>query len=130
MLTVSVMITTRNRLSELKRTIGVLKKLDPGPDEVLITADGCTDSTIDFVKTELPSARLFINQAGQGSVGSRARMMQEATGDLVLALDDDSYPEQADCLARLKRLFACRPRLAVAHFPQHTDEYPESLERT
>ena len=27
--------------------------------------------------------------------------MREARGDLVLALDDDSYPEQLDCIARL-----------------------------
>ena len=56
--------------------------------------------------------------------------MREATGDLVLAVDDDSYPEQTDCLARLAELFATRPKLAVAHFPQHTDEYPETLTRT
>jgi GT2 family glycosyltransferase len=45
----------------------------------------------------------------------------------VLALDDDSYPEQSDCLARLVKLFADQPRLAVAHFPQRSDEYPATL---
>jgi GT2 family glycosyltransferase len=56
-------------------------------------------------------------------------MMREAQGDLVLALDDDSYPEQADCITRLARLFTERPSLAIATFPQRTDEYPASLER-
>ena len=126
----SVMITTRNRLEDLKRTIQVMKQLDPQPSEILITADGCTDDTTTLVRKELPSARLFVNAVRRGSVASRDRMMREATGDLVLALDDDSYPEQTDCLNRLAKLFSERPNLAVVHFPQHTDEYPETLSRT
>jgi len=54
-------------------------------------------------------------------------MMREAQGDLVLALDDDSYPEQHDCIARIVPMFDPRPNLAVLHFPQRTDEYPETL---
>jgi GT2 family glycosyltransferase len=49
---------------------------------------------------------------------------------LVLALDDDSYPEQLDCIARIIPVFEQRPELAVLHFPQRTDEYPETLTQT
>jgi GT2 family glycosyltransferase len=56
--------------------------------------------------------------------------MREARGDLVLALDDDSYPEQLDCIARFVPLFEQRPTLAVLLFPQRTDEYPETLMQT
>ena len=129
MLTVSVMITSKDRAEDLRRTCGVLAKLDPEPLEVLITADGCSDHTAQVVATRLPRARLIVNHTGLGSVASRDRMMREARGDLVLALDDDSYPEQIDCIARLARFFAERPSLAIATFPQRTDEYPSSLER-
>jgi GT2 family glycosyltransferase len=129
-MTVSVMITTKNRVEDLRRTCRVLRQLDPQPLEILITADGCTDGTVAFVQAEVPMARLMVNAPGRGSVASRDRMMREAAGDLVLALDDDSYPEQRDCLARLEQLFTERPQLAVAHFPQHSDEYPETLART
>jgi GT2 family glycosyltransferase len=121
------MITTRNRLPDLRRTCSALGRLRPEPDEILITADGCSDGTEEFVRSEAPRARLIVNTEGRGSVASRDRMMREARGDLVLALDDDSYPEQMDCLTALAALFNERPKLAVAHFPQHTDEYPESL---
>jgi GT2 family glycosyltransferase len=121
------MITTRNRLELLKRTCKVVLSLHPAPVEVLITADGCSDGTADYINKEIPSAKLTVNEVGQGSVASRDHMMRAAKGDLVLALDDDSYPEQTDCLQSLTDLFAESPRLAVAHFPQHTDEYPESL---
>ncbi len=129
-MTLSVMITTRNRAADLKRTLTVLKKLDPSPLEILITADGCTDETVEVVKCEVRSAKLIINEVGQGSVASRDRMMREAKGDLVLALDDDSYPEQSDCLATLSSLFALRSTLAIATFPQRTDEYPATLTQT
>lgn len=209
---ISVMITTRNRLAELQRTLEVLQTLDPAPSEILVTADGCTDGTVEFleawssgraaavsgeewrvagegpdggVKSEElgvaggakdeglkgqrdggerisdvgdrrsedneqmsecrrrisenrgqgPDAggtvrRVFVNETGMGSVASRDRMMRAARGDLVLALDDDSYPEQKDCVAALRNLFFNNPRLAVASFPQRTDEYPETLTQT
>ena len=127
---VSIMITTSNRLEALQRTIQTLRKLDPAPDEILITADGCTDGTAEFVGSALPKAKLFLNESGIGSVASRDRMLREARGDLVLALDDDSYPEQLDCVARIVPFFEHRPELAVLHFPQRTDEYPETVAQT
>jgi len=121
------MITTKNRSVDLLKTLQVLKTLDPKPLEILITADGCTDDTVEMVKRELPSARLIINKVGMGSVASRDRMMRMAQGDLVFSLDDDSYPEQVDCLQMLQDLFEKNPNLAIATFPQRTDEYPDTL---
>jgi GT2 family glycosyltransferase len=105
----------------------MLGKLDPQADEILITADGCTDGTAEFVGSALPNVKLIVNQPAIGSVASRDRMMREAKGDLVLALDDDSYPEQSDCITRIVPFFEQRKQLAVLHFPQRTDEYPETL---
>jgi GT2 family glycosyltransferase len=129
-MTVSVMITTKGRIGNLRQTCRVLRQLDPWPLEVLITIDGSTEDVVEPVKADLPQARVFVNQIGLGSVASRDRMMREARGDLVLALDDDSYPEQVDCIVRIIPLFAQRPKLAVLHFPQRTDEYPETLANT
>jgi GT2 family glycosyltransferase len=124
------MITTRNRAEELRRTCQVLQELNPAPLEVLITADDCTVDMVEAVKAEFPKARIFVNQIGLGSVASRDRMLREARSDLVLALDDDSYPEQLDCLTRIVPFFQQRSELAVLHFPQRTDEYPETLAQT
>ena len=123
---VSVMITTSNRLEELRRTLQMLGKLDPAPDEVLVTADGCTDGTAEFLSA-MPNVKFVVNQPARGSVASRDRMMREALGELVLALDDDSYPEQLDCIAQFVPLFEQRSNLAVLHFPQRTDEYPDTV---
>jgi len=124
------MITTKNRAGDLRRTCRVLQQLNPSPVEVLITADGCIDDTVKVARGEVAGVRLFVNELGQGSVASRDRMIREARGDLVLALDDDSYPEQLDCVSRIVPLFEQQPNLAVLHFPQRTDEYPETLAQT
>jgi GT2 family glycosyltransferase len=129
-MTISVMITTKNRIVDLRRTCLVLQRLNPAPLEVLITIDGSTEDVHEVVKAELQQARVFVNQIGVGSVASRDRMMCEARSDLVMALDDDSYPEQLDCIARIAPLFEQRPNLAVLHFPQRTDEYSETLANT
>ena len=124
------MITTRNRVGDLRRTCCVLQQLNPPPLEVLITADGCTDGTVEFVKSELPDARLIVNEHERGPVASRDRMMRAVRCDLVLALDDDTCPEQWDCIARIVSTFEQHRNLAVLHFPQRTDEYPETLAQT
>src|SRR5437667_6998254 len=129
-MTVSVIITTRDRATDLQRTCDVVMQLRPAPVEVLVTADGCTDGTVDLIADEFPEVTLITNQPARGSVASRNAMMRAARGDLVLALDDDSYPEQLDCIARIVPLFEQRPGLAVVHFPQRTDEYPETLAQT
>jgi glycosyltransferase involved in cell wall biosynthesis len=113
-MTVSAVIATKNRLAELRRTWRALQQLNPPPLEVLITTDGCTEDIVAAVKAELPQARVFVNQIGLGSVASRDRMIREARGDLVLALDDDSYPEQLDCITRIVPFFEQWPKLAVS----------------
>ncbi len=129
-LSVAICIATHNRREDLVRTLAVIDRLDPPPAEVLITADGCADGTIEFVRESYPQHSLIVNIEARGSTGSRHAMFHQATADIVLILDDDSYPIETDFLARLPRLFEDRPRLAVVHFPQRSDESPTSLTAT
>jgi len=128
--TVAVCIATHNRRDDLENTLAVLAQLDPPPAEVLITADGCHDGTVEFVRAHYPQHRLTVNPIAGGSTGSRDTMFRSTAADIVLILDDDSHPIETDFLARLPRLFEENPRLAVANFPQRSDEFPESLQAT
>ena len=127
---VAICITTHNRRAELARTLAQLALLDPAPDEILIVADGCTDGTADFVRTEYPRATLIIHTKAHGSIASRNAMARAANADIFLSLDDDSYPLEADAIARIRTLFQNNARLAVAEFPQRTNESPASLTQT
>ena len=118
----SVMITTRNRRDELRRTLGKLRELRPQPDEVLVCADGCTDDTVAMVRSEFPECTLLENATSRGSVFSRDRMLRQAKSEIVVSLDDDSYPLDADFLARVRTLFAEHPTAAVLSFPEIRDD--------
>ena len=127
-LTCTVIITTRNRLDSLRQTLDVLVRLDPRPDEIIVCADGCTDGTAAYVRT-LPGVRLIINEQGRGSIASRDTMMRQASGDIILSFDDDSYPIESHFVKIVLGLFEGNPRLAIAAFPQLSDEFPDSLTR-
>jgi len=125
--TCAVGIATHNRLTELRRTLEVVAALAPQPEELLICADGCDDGTAQYVRERFPGAKLIEHARPQGSIRSRIELMHAAASDVVISLDDDSYPMESDFIARVRELFARRPRVAVASFPQRTDEYPETL---
>jgi GT2 family glycosyltransferase len=124
------MITTRNRRDDLLRTCAALEALNPKPAEVLIALDGCTDGSEEALRSAYPRLHLIVNAESQGSIANRDRMMREAASAIVLSLDDDSYPVEADFIAKVLQLFQSSPRLAVAWFPQRTDEFPKTLEQT
>lgn len=121
MTTVSIMIATRNRRDDLKRTLERVAAMDPQPLEVLICADGCTDDTVAMVQRQFPLCRLLVNEPALGSVGSRCRMLEIAQGEFVLSLDDDSYPLDQDFLARAVQVMVDHPEAAVVTFPELRD---------
>ncbi len=126
-LSVAVCITTRNRYAELARTLEQLARLDPAPDRILVAADGCSDGTAEWLRTNQPSVQLFIHEDARGSIPSRNELAAACATEVFLSLDDDSYPLEPDCIARVRTLFSENSRLAVASFPQRTDENPETL---
>ena len=117
-MTVTVMIPTRDRCQDLRRTCFKLKALCPLPDEVLIWADGCTDGTAAMVRGEFPQFTLLESSKSMGSVYGRDRMLRLARGNIVLSLDDDSYPLQRDFIDRLRQAFAQHPEAAVIVFAE------------
>jgi len=125
--TCAISIATLNRLEELRRTLSVVAALDPQPDELLICADGCTDATAQYVRENFPHAKLIEHTQPRGSIVSRAELMRAAASDIVISLDDDSYPSDSAFIPKVRALFASRPHVAVASFAQRTNEYPGTL---
>ncbi|MGA3172457.1 MAG: glycosyltransferase family A protein [Chthoniobacteraceae bacterium] len=126
-LTCAISIATHNRLSEMRRTLGVIAALSPPPDELLVCADGCDDGTAQYVREQFPSATIIEHAQSQGSIRSRIELIRAAKSDIVISLDDDSYPGDPAFIARVRDLFATHPHIAVASYPQRSDEHPETL---
>lgn len=125
--TVGVCITTHNRCEDLARTLAQLTRLEPCPNEIIVTADGCTDGTAEWLRLEYPRVRLIVHEQPLGSVASRNEMAAQCVSDVFLSVDDDSYPVETNFIARVSDIFEKNPKLAVASFPQRTDEFPETL---
>jgi len=124
---VAISITTHNRKSDLSSTLAALKELDPQPDEIVICCDRCDDGTLEMLREGHPKVVLIENNSLRGSIPSRDEILQEAQSDIVLSLDDDSYPIELDIVDRLRDIFREDPTVAVVTFPQVTDEFPETL---
>jgi GT2 family glycosyltransferase len=118
---ISVMITTRNRCADLGQTCRRVSSMHPAPHEVLVCADGCSDATVELISTQFPDFILLENQVALGSVASRDRLLRAATGEIVVSLDDDSYPLADDFFAKLPDLFLKHPEAAVVSFPEFRD---------
>src|SRR5690242_14400227 len=117
-MTFSIMIATRDRAKDLELTCAKLKELDPPAHEIIICADGCQDGTVTMLQEKFPEFRLLENSSPKGSVYSRDRMLRAAGGDVVVSLDDDSYPVGAGFLPRLRAAFEEHPEAAVIVFPE------------
>ena len=126
-MTVGICIATHNRREDLTRTLREIARLDPPPAEIIVAADGCKDGTAKFVSREYPAAHLIVHDVARGSIPSRNEMASVCTSEIFLSLDDDSYPIETDFISRLTQLFAENSALAVASFPQRSDEFPASL---
>lgn len=129
-LTCGIAIPTHNRRMDLQRTCAVIAALEPQPDEVVICVDGCRDDTEIFLRNAHPTFRLIINERGLGASAARDTMFGSMESDIVLSLDDDSYPIETDFVRRLCEIFSTNPRLGVAAFPQRSDEFPKTLNAT
>ncbi|MBA3960655.1 MAG: glycosyltransferase [Chthoniobacterales bacterium] len=119
------MITTNNRSSDLRQTLFEIAKLNPQPNEILICADGCTDGTTGMLQSEFPHCKVMTNQLRRGSIYSRDVLLRTASSDIVVSLDDDSYPMDRDFLPHLVRIFVAHPDAGVITFVELRGEKGE-----
>jgi len=131
--TSSIVITTYNRCEVLRNTCLQLRKLDPQPDEIIVCLDGCTDGTREMLAREFPDFTVIESPERLGSIPSRDRAFRLAASDLIVTLDDDSYPTDPDFLRRASDLVHAHPECAAFTFPeirQHGMPADESLSST
>lgn len=117
----SIMITTRDRHEDLRRTLSNLRLMTLPASEILVCADGCSDNTEAMITDEYPEVTLLINEKSLGSIPSRDRMLRLAQGDWVLSLDDDSYPLDMDFFLHAIHLIQAHPRVSAFTFPEQRD---------
>src|SRR6266540_964354 len=91
----SIIIPSYNRLEQLKKVLqGLEKQTWPCNEfEVLVISDGSTDGTDDFLLTADTCLHLgAFFQPNQGAAAARNLGIAQATGEIILFLDDDVFP--------------------------------------
>ena len=90
--TFSILITTKNRLSDLKFTLNKLSSLLNQHDvECVVFDDGSNDGTFDYIKQNFPTIHLKQNKISKGYLFCRNKMLNETKADYAISLDDDAH---------------------------------------
>jgi len=91
MITFSILITTKNRLEDLKYTLSSLKSILSRDDvECMICDDASNDGTSAFLKAEYPLIQLLRNETSKGLIENRNTMLGLTKARYAISLDDDS----------------------------------------
>jgi Glycosyl transferase family 2 len=88
--TVSIVITTRNRAARLARTLAPLLA-DPVVDEIVVVVDGSQDGSLELLDrlTAADQRLRTVRTSHIGRAAARQLGVETASGGLVLLLDDD-----------------------------------------
>jgi GT2 family glycosyltransferase len=113
----SIILATYNRRAVLAHTLDKLERLELRRDMEVIVVDNSSDQDVTSVTRDRPNLVLLQLKQNRGPC-AKAYGVQRARGDLLLFLDDDSYPRPG-CLDRLIARFNADPALAAAGFTVH-----------
>jgi len=134
----SILITTKNRIEDLKITLQKIDSLLQREDvECLIYDDGSTDETLALVKKNYPHLKVFKNETSLGYIRNRNVLLNKCVGDYAISLDDDAHFLSDDIIKNIIDYFAQNPKCGVIAcrifwskeepFTVQTNELPERV---
>lgn len=111
---ISLLITTKNRLVELKDTLQYLAPLlADNAVECLVNDDASTDGTFDYLKENFPNIILFRNEKSLGLIHNRNVLLNNCQGDYAISLDDDAHFLSENVVENIVRYFESQPKCGV-----------------
>lgn len=115
--TFSILITTKNRLKDLKFTLQRISYLIGRKDvECIICDDGSSDDTSGFIRKKYPGIRLIKNERSRGLIYSRNRLLNLTTAKYAVSLDDDAHFITENPLEIIEQQFLKNPNIGVLAF--------------
>ncbi len=112
---VSVIILTRNRREQLKECLNSIKRQNFPGVEVIVVDNASDDDTALMVKENFSDVKLIRLDKNHG-VGGRNIGAEEAEGELIISLDDDSKLIQTNTISRIVEKFRKNSDLGAAGF--------------
>jgi glycosyltransferase involved in cell wall biosynthesis len=111
MIKFSIVITTYNRLSLLKRSVESAIA-QTKPCEIVVVDNGSDDGTQAYLESLDGKVVYHRNATNLGHSGAINAGVQVATGDWIKPVDDDDYLAP-NCIAEMARAIAERPQAAI-----------------
>lgn len=110
--TLSLILITYNRYGELNRTLSTLKSQDTDFELVIVDNGSTSEGTIRL--EEFPKAKFLRLETNLGATGGRNAGIGQATGDILVFLDDDASFAGAGTLSGIRERFRREERLGIA----------------
>lgn len=127
----SILITTNNRLEELKITLKKINHLLQKSDvECFICDDGSTDGTFEFVKKNYGSITIMRNSDSRGLIFCRNRLMKMVNSEIAISLDDDLNFLTENPLKTIEKFFKENIKCGVISFRIYWDLLEPKSTRT
>lgn len=114
---VTFLLATHNRKTATLNTLSKLQSLERSQDfltQTIVIDNASTDGSPDAIAEQFPTVHLIRQRKNQGACAKNAGL-SAATGDFIVFLDDDSYPD-ASSIRRMIDHFQTDPRLGAAIF--------------
>ena len=113
----SILITTKNRLEELKVTLSSLSSLLSRDDvELLLYDDASNDGTLAFLESNYSTHTILHNSKSKGLIYNRNVLMSKAKGQYAISLDDDASFLIDNPLEKIENFFNGHKDCAVIGF--------------
>jgi len=110
----SILITTKNRLEDLKITLQKINYLiEDEHVETIICDDGSNDDTYNFIQANYPRIQLIQNKKSKGLIFSRNRLLNMTTAKYAISLDDDAHFLTKNPLNIIENHFKNNPKCGV-----------------
>lgn len=128
----SILITTKNRKSDLEFTLNKIHHLLLQKEvECIVFDDGSVDGTSRFIKEKYPNIILLRNQFSKGLIYCRNQMLKQTKAKYAISLDDDAHFITENPLPIIENFFAKNTKAAVLGFRLYwSKDPPESSDTT
>ena len=113
----SVLISTKNRVEDLKITLQNIQSLIDKPNvECVVFDDGSSDDTSKWVSQNFPKIKLYRNDISKGYIFCRNKMLNTTDADVAISLDDDAHFLSSNVLETIENHFEANDDCGVIAF--------------
>ncbi len=123
--TISVLIASRNRPSEVRKCIDSVLTQTLRPLEIIVLDDASDPPLKEGVALESTPVPVhwLRSDAPSGVTGARNKIVEAATGDILVFIDDDAWLVGPDQLARISEHFGQENAPGIVAFKIHLNEH-------